>query len=90
MKIFKFYITHKQQIIMDPEDEIVLLVKKFLEKKGKAKTDEIESYINGLNKKCPDKTVLFLMKLKVNNIIEGEFSPEFGTWLWWVSNKNSE
>jgi hypothetical protein len=75
---------------MDSEEEIVSLVKDFLEKKGKAKTEEIEGYINGLNKKCPDKTVLFLMKLKVNNIIEGEFSLELGTWIWWICNKNNK
>ena len=59
-------------------------VKRLLLVRGPMTTHEIEAMAAGAGRRCPDQTVLFLVKLKQRGIIDGEVSMERRGWVWWL------
>ncbi|MBW3582787.1 MAG: hypothetical protein KY455_06775 [Euryarchaeota archaeon] len=49
----------------------------------KRTTQEVDRASAEAGKRCPDATVRFLSKLRLQGKIEGEFSLPHRTWLWW-------
>jgi len=55
-----------------------------LNRKGPLSTMQIEVLAGKEHKRCPDQTVIFLMKMKKKGLIRGEASLESKGWLWSV------
>lgn len=53
-----------------------------LSEKGPMTTAEIERVVASSGRRCPDKTVLFLTKMKGKGLVKGEVSQERRGWLW--------
>jgi hypothetical protein len=53
-----------------------------LRARGPLSTMEIEKSANREHKRCPDQTVIFLMKMKKKDLIRGEASLEKKGWVW--------
>ena len=34
--------------------------------------------------RCPDTTVVYLNRLRINGVIKGEMNKEKRAWLWWI------
>lgn len=52
--------------------------------KGPLTTWEIEEKTKKLSVACPDSTPIFLNRLRIQGIIEGQLSKEKRGWVWWV------
>jgi hypothetical protein len=55
-----------------------------LKDQGPLSTMEIERIASMDRKRCPDQTVIFLMKMQGKGLIEGEVSIEKRGWMWRV------
>ncbi len=64
-------------------------VLRLLSQEGPLSTMEIEKRARADHKRCPDQTVLFLMKMKKKGLIKGEASLEKRGWVWWVLERPS-
>jgi len=53
-----------------------------LRARGPLSTMEIEKSAKREHKRCPDQTVIFLMKMKKKGLIRGEASLEKKGWVW--------
>jgi len=60
-------------------------VMRLLADRGPQSTMQIERLARKEHKRCPDQTVLFLMKMKKKGLIQGEASLEKKGWLWSLS-----
>jgi len=68
---------------VDPEEFIISILKKA----GKPLTTrEIQESIQKALVRCPDSTVVFLNKMRLNGLIKGELSRERRSWVWWIEN----
>ena len=47
-------------------------------------TREIEEKTKKLLVSCPDSTPIFLNKLRIQGVVEGQLSREKRGWIWWV------
>ncbi len=65
--------------------ELVLSILK--ETKKPLTTREIEEKIRKRRVSCPDKTPIFLNRLRLKGIIEGQLSPERRGWIWSIKRK---
>jgi predicted transcriptional regulator len=50
--------------------------------RGPLSTMQIEKLARKEHKRCPDQTVIFLMKMKKKGLIRGEASLEKKGWVW--------
>jgi len=67
------------------EEEAVELVLSILKAAGKPLTTrEIEEETKKRLVQCPDKTPVFLNRLRLKGMIKGQLSPERRGWIWWV------
>ena len=67
------------------EKEAVELVISILKETGKPLTTrEIEEKTRKLMVSCPDKTPVFLNRLRLKGVIEGQLSVERRGWIWWI------
>jgi hypothetical protein len=67
------------------EDEAIELVLSILKAAGKPlTTKEIEEETKKRLVQCPDKTPIFLNRLRLKGAIKGQLSPERRGWIWWV------
>jgi hypothetical protein len=67
------------------EDEAIGLVLSILRAAGKPlTTKEIEEETRKRLVQCPDKTPIFLNRLRLKGTIKGELSPERHGWIWWI------
>ena len=67
------------------EKEAVELVISILKETGKPLTTrEIEEKTRKLMVSCPDKTPVFLNRLRIKGVIEGQLSVERRGWIWWI------
>jgi len=67
------------------EDEAVGLIITILRKAGKPLTTrEIEIKTRKRMVSCPDKTPVFLNRLRLKGIVKGRLSVEKRAWIWWV------
>jgi len=70
------------------EKEAVELVISILKETGKPLTTrEIEEKTRKLMVSCPDKTPVFLNRLRLRGIIEGKLSTERRGWIWWIKRE---
>jgi len=53
-----------------------------LRDRGPLSTMQIEKLARKEHKRCPDQTVIFLMKMKKKGLIRGEASLEKKGWVW--------
>lgn len=68
--------------VMSPE-EAEAFVLGFLDDGRKHTTTEVDVASASSGRRCPDATVRFLAKLRLQGKIHGELSMEHRTWLWW-------
>jgi len=67
------------------EDEAVELIISILKTAGKPlTTKEIEEETRKRMVSCPDKTPVFLNRLRLKGIVKGQLSVEKRAWIWWV------
>ncbi len=67
------------------EDEAVELIISILRSAGKPLTTrEIETETRKRMVSCPDKTPVFLNRLRLKGIVKGQLSVEKRAWIWWV------
>jgi len=70
------------------EKEAVELVISILKETGKPLTTrEIEEKTRKLMVSCPDKTPVFLNRLRIKGVIEGQLSVERRGWIWWIKRE---
>ena len=70
------------------EDEAVQLILTILKTAGKPMTTkEVEEETRKKLVQCPDKTPVFLNRLRLKGLIEGRLSTEHRAWIWWVKGK---
>ena len=70
------------------EKEAVELVISILKEAGKPLTTrEIEEKTRKRMASCPDKTPVFLNRLRIKGIIEGQLSTERRGWIWWIKRE---
>ncbi len=65
-------------------DEARVFVLEVLSDGAKHTTAAIDAASAARGKRCPDATVRFLAKLRLQGIVEGELSAPHRTWLWWL------
>jgi len=67
------------------EEEAIELVLSILKAAGKPLTTrEIEEETKKRLVQCPDKTPVFLNRLRLKGMIKGQLSPERRGWIWWI------
>ena len=67
------------------KDEAVDLIISILKTAGKPLTTrEIEEETRKRMISCPDKTPVFLNRLRLKGIVKGQLSAEKRAWIWWV------
>jgi len=70
------------------EEEAIQLVLSILKAATKPlTTKEIEEETRKRLVQCPDKTPVFLNRLRLKGIIKGELSAERRAWIWWIETK---
>ena len=70
------------------EKEAIELILSILKATGKPLTTrEIEEQTQKKLVQCPDKTPVFLNRLRLKGIVKGELSPERRGWIWWIETK---
>ena len=66
-------------------NEAVDLILQVLEEAGKPLTTrEVQAETEKRQVRCPDSTVIFLNRLRIKGLINGERSRERKGWIWWV------
>lgn len=67
------------------EKEAIEIILDILRKaEGPLTTREIEEETKKLLVSCPDNTPVFLNRLRIQGIVEGQLSKERRGWIWWV------
>jgi len=67
------------------EEEAINLVLSILKAAGKPMTTrEIEEETKKRLVQCPDKTPVFLNRLRLKGTIRGQLSVERRGWVWWI------
>jgi hypothetical protein len=70
------------------EEEAIELILSILKAAGKPLTTrEIEEQTQKKLVQCPDKTPVFLNRLRLKGIVKGELSLERRGWIWWIETK---
>lgn len=66
-------------------DEADKLIIQLLKDAGKPLTSrEVQAETEKRLVRCPDTTVVYLNRLRINGIIKGEMNKEKRAWLWWI------
>ena len=66
-------------------NEAVDLILQVLGEAGKPLTTrEVQAETEKRQVRCPDSTVIFLNRLRIKGLINGERSRERKGWIWWV------
>ena len=66
-------------------DEADKLIIQLLKDAGKPLTSrEVQTETEKRLVRCPDTTVVYLNKLRINGTIKGEMNKEKRAWLWWI------
>jgi len=67
------------------EKEAITLILDILKKAEEPLTTrEIEEKTRKLLVSCPDSTPVFLNRLRIKGILEGQLSRERRAWVWWI------
>jgi len=70
------------------EDEAVQLILSILKAAGKPMTTKkIEEETRKRLVQCPDKTPVFLNRLRLKGLLEGRLSTEHRAWIWWIKTE---
>ncbi|MCX6642724.1 MAG: hypothetical protein NTV15_04985 [Candidatus Bathyarchaeota archaeon] len=66
-------------------DEADKLIIQLLKDAGKPLTSrEVQAETEKRLVRCPDTTVVYLNRLRINGVIKGEMNKEKRAWLWWI------
>ena len=66
-------------------DEADKLIIQLLKNAGKPLTSrEVQAETEKRLVRCPDTTVVYLNRLRINGVIKGEMNKEKRAWLWWI------
>ena len=66
-------------------DEADKLIIQLLKDAGKPLTSrEVQAETEKRLVRCPDTTVVYLNKLRINGTIKGEMNKEKRAWIWWI------
>jgi hypothetical protein len=72
------------------EDEAVDVILQILRGAGgPLTTRQIQEETRKRLLRCPDSTVVFLNRLRIRGLINGERSRERRGWIWWVDDESS-
>jgi predicted transcriptional regulator len=71
----------KHAEVMDVSSAEAFVIE-LLRESGPLSTMQIEKLARKEHKRCPDQTVIFLMKMKKKGLIRGEASLEKKGWVW--------
>jgi len=67
------------------EKEVIETILNILRKAERPLTTrEIEEETKKLLVSCPDNTPIFLNRLRIQGILEGQLSREKRAWVWWI------
>ena len=67
------------------EKEAIEIILDILRKaEGPLTTREIEEETKKLLVSCPDSSPVFLNRLRIQGVVEGQLSRERRGWVWWV------
>jgi len=67
------------------EKEVIETILNILRKAERPLTTrEIEEETKKLLVSCPDSTPVFLNRLRIQGILEGQLSKEKRAWVWWI------
>jgi len=66
---------------VDPAEFIISLLRKA---RKPLTTREVQESTEKALVRCPDSTVVFLNRLRLKGLIEGELSKEKRSWVWWI------
>ena len=69
------------------EDEALAYVLGLLTERGRMRTQDFEAEARKRGKRCPDGTVKFLMKVRMQGKLKGGVSVEDRGWVWWVDDR---
>ncbi len=70
------------------EDEAIEIILSILKAAGKPLTTrEIEEETSKKLVQCPDKTPVFLNRLRLKGVVKGELSAERHGWIWSIETK---
>jgi len=70
------------------EEEAIQLILSILRAAGKPMTTkQIEEETRKRLVQCPDKTPVFLNRLRLKGTIKGQLSAERRGWIWWIETK---
>jgi hypothetical protein len=75
----------KRSLSEEEAIDLILLILKTAEKP--LTTREIEAETQKKLVQCPDKTPVFLNRLRLKDVIKGELSSERRGWIWWIETK---
>ena len=71
------------------EKEAIEIIISILKKAKKPlSTRDIEGETRKLLVACPDNTPVFLNKLRLKGVINGQLSPERRGWIWWIEKES--
>mgnify|MGYP002401606974 CR=1 FL=1 len=70
--------------ILKGEEADQLIIKILKEADRPLTTREIQTETEKKMVRCPDSTVVFLNKLRINGTIKGVMSKEKKAWIWWI------
>ena len=66
-------------------DEADTLIIQLLKDAGKPLTSrEVQVETEKRLVRCPDTTIVFLNKLRINGVIHGRMNKEKRAWVWWI------
>ena len=70
------------------EKEAVEFIVSLLKEAGRPLTTrEIEEKARKRMVSCPDKTPIFLNRLRIKGVVKGRLSAERRSWVWWVETE---
>jgi len=70
--------------LLKAEEADQLILKLLKEAVKPLTTREIQTETEKRLVRCPDSTVVFLNKLRLKGVINGEMSKERHGWIWWI------
>ena len=69
---------------LEGNDAVDLILQVLVEAGRPLTTREVQAETEKRRVRCPDSTVVFLNRLRIKGLINGERSRERKGWIWWV------
>jgi hypothetical protein len=72
---------------LSEKEAIEFIVSLLKETEKPLTTREIEEKTRKRMVSCPDKTPIFLNRLRLKGIVKGQLSTERRSWVWWIETE---